>query len=114
MTRSINEVAVVQDWSNRQVRKHYQRELSGSLGNLLSRITAPKLVARLPQIDLVPRGSSDLAEVHPEDKALHKLLDGLPGLVEEYMNNFQTGRVLEAVVDCLNEVSAFVRFRLVK
>ncbi|KAJ1302733.1 hypothetical protein OPQ81_003046 [Rhizoctonia solani] len=32
------------DWSHNQARKHYQRELSGSLGNLVSRITAPKLL----------------------------------------------------------------------
>lgn len=96
------------DWSNRQVRKHYQRELSGSLGNLLSRITAPKLVARLPHIDLTPRGSTDLTKVHPEDIALHKLLDALPGVVEGYMGNFQTGRVLEAVVECLNEANRHI------
>lgn len=94
------------DWSSNQVRKHYQRELAGSLGNLLFRITAPRLVARLPPVDLTLRPSVIFNEVHSDDASINQSLKQLPSIVDRYMENFQIGRVLEAVVDCLNEVSA--------
>ncbi|KAG8714025.1 methionyl-tRNA synthetase [Ceratobasidium sp. 395] len=96
------------DWSHRQCRKHYNRELAGSLGNLLSRITAPKLLQRLPTPDSTPRPSINVKDVHPEDQALHRMLDALPGLVERYMSQFQIGRVPEAIVECLNEANRHI------
>ncbi|QRV80422.1 methionyl-tRNA synthetase [Ceratobasidium sp. AG-Ba] len=96
------------DWSHRQCRKHYNRELSGSFGNLLSRITAPRLLQRLPTLDSTPKPSTPIDDLHPEDAAIHKALAALPGLVENYMSNFQLGRTLEAVVECLNEANRHI------
>ncbi|CAE6428683.1 unnamed protein product [Rhizoctonia solani] len=92
------------DWSHNQAQKHYQRELSGSLGNLVSRITAPKLLARLPEIDKALKPTAVVQDIHPEDAQLNRLLDQLPSLVEGYMDRLQIGRVPEAIVECLNEV----------
>ncbi|KAB5594508.1 Methionyl-tRNA synthetase [Ceratobasidium theobromae] len=96
------------DWSSNQVRKHYQRELAGSLGNLLFRITAPRLVARLPPVDLTLRPSVIFNEVHSDDASINQSLKQLPSIVDRYMENFQIGRVLEAVVDCLNEANRHI------
>ncbi|CAE6514677.1 unnamed protein product [Rhizoctonia solani] len=96
------------DWSHNQARKHYQRELSGSLGNLLSRITAPKLVARLPEVDKTLKPASIVQDIHPEDARLNQLLDQLPSLVEGYMDRLQIGRVPEAIVECLNEANRHI------
>ncbi|KAG8737071.1 methionyl-tRNA synthetase [Ceratobasidium sp. 414] len=105
-----NELRALQDWSHRQCRKHYNRELAGSFGNLLSRVTAPKLLNRLPALDFTPKPSTNIEDVHPEDQALHKMLDALPGLVEGYMTNFQIGRVLEAIVECLNMANRHITY----
>ncbi|KAF8688652.1 Class-I aminoacyl-tRNA synthetase, partial [Rhizoctonia solani] len=96
------------DWSNNQARKHYQRELSGSLGNLLSRITAPKLLARLPEVDKALKPAVVVRDIHPGDARLNRLLDQLPNLVEGYMDRLQIGRVPEAIVECLNEANRHI------
>ncbi|CAE6406518.1 unnamed protein product [Rhizoctonia solani] len=96
------------DWSHNQARKHYQRELSGSLGNLLSRITAPKLLARLPEVDKALKPAAVVQDIHPEDARLNWLLDRLPSLVEGYMDRLQIGRVPEAIVECLNEANRHI------
>ncbi|KAG9076006.1 methionyl-tRNA synthetase, partial [Ceratobasidium sp. UAMH 11750] len=96
------------DWSHRQCRKHYNRELSGSFGNLLSRVTAPRFLQRLPKLDFTAKPSTSIEYVHPEDQTLHKMLDALPGLVEGYMAKFQIGRVPEAIVECLNEANRHI------
>jgi hypothetical protein len=74
------------------------------MGNLLSRVTAPKLVEHILPVDLTLKPSA-ITEVHPEDATLNRLLDQLPSIVEGYMDKFQISRVPEAVVECLNEVS---------
>ncbi|KDN49077.1 hypothetical protein RSAG8_02430, partial [Rhizoctonia solani AG-8 WAC10335] len=96
------------DWSHNQAQKHYQRELSGSLGNLVSRITAPKLLARLPEIDKALKPTAVVQDIHPEDAQLNRLLDQLPSLVEGYMDRLQIGRVPEAIVECLNEANRHI------
>ncbi|KAG8763948.1 methionyl-tRNA synthetase [Ceratobasidium sp. 423] len=96
------------DWSHNQALKHYQRELSGSLGNLLSRVTAPKLVARLPEVDKTLKPASIVQDIHPEDARLNQLLDQLPSLAEGYMGQLQIGRVPEAIVECLNEANRHI------
>ncbi|CAE6416600.1 unnamed protein product [Rhizoctonia solani] len=96
------------DWSHNQARKHYQRELSGSLGNLVSRITAPKLLARLPEIDKALKPTAVVQDIHPDDARLNRLLDHLPGLVEGYMDRLQIGRVPEAIIECLNEANRHI------
>ncbi|KAG8942018.1 methionyl-tRNA synthetase, partial [Tulasnella sp. 408] len=37
------------DWSDAQVKKHYQRDLASMIGNLCNRINSEKLVAKLPE-----------------------------------------------------------------
>ncbi|CAE6442460.1 unnamed protein product [Rhizoctonia solani] len=96
------------DWSHNQAQKHYQRELSGSLGNLVSRITAPKILDRLPEIDKALKPTGVVQDIHPEDVQLNRLLDQLPSLVEGYMDRLQIGRVPETIVECLNEANRHI------
>ncbi|CAE7203139.1 unnamed protein product [Rhizoctonia solani] len=96
------------DWSHNQAHKHYQRELSGSLGNLVFRIIAPKFLARLPEIDKALKPTTIIQDIHPEDAQLNRLLDQLPSLVEGYMDRLQIGRVPEAIVECLNEANRHI------
>lgn len=63
--------------------EYYRKYLQGQLGNLLSRVTAPKIQARL--LELGPQASEegwimiDKPQAHGEGAKLENMLQSLPG-----------------------------------
>ena len=95
---------------------HYQRDLRGVQGNILSRVTTAKLrdavlaslpppVAQAP--DTIQSVLNEIAyiQVHAEDVVLRKMLLDLPGRVEAYFEAYELGKALECISNCLIEVS---------
>lgn len=70
-----NKTAVMIDWAPERVAEHYRKELGGQLGNLLSRISTPKLWNRFPS-----GLRSGTGVFYPPPKIWHRLPDGLKSI----------------------------------
>jgi methionyl-tRNA synthetase len=101
------------DWSELQILKHYNHDLRGIIGNLLSRVTAPKLHDALAAFGLNSDPSEDVAsyislgKASEEDLLIKSVLEGLPSRVEHHFANFEIGKALEAIYDALDKVLIF-------
>lgn len=87
------------EWSETQLHIQYNRELRGILGNLLSRVTTPKLHATL----LKPSTEATIP-VDGQDGRIREMLQALPELVDTHFSELEIGKALDCIVDCLNEV----------
>jgi len=90
------------DYSAAEVDKFYRKELAGQMGNLLSRLSAKKLIARLPSPEAL---YTQPATVAPDDERLAKLLINLPDQFDAHMAQFEVQRALVAAFDVLNEAN---------
>ncbi|KAF9509338.1 hypothetical protein BS47DRAFT_159750 [Hydnum rufescens UP504] len=99
------------DWSELQILKHYNHDLRGIIGNLLSRVTAPKLHDALaafgPNSDSPEDVASyiSLGKAGEEDLLIKSVLEGLPNRVEHHFANFEIGKALEAIYDALDKAN---------
>ncbi|KAG8934988.1 methionyl-tRNA synthetase [Tulasnella sp. 418] len=107
------------DWSNEQVKKHYQRDLAGILGNLPMRIRALK---RLPESYVAVHGESSSGNeaaytlrVDPDNTAdipIHQMIYGeqegdVLTRFEDRMNKLQISKAVELTIDMVTEANAF-------
>ncbi|EHS64831.1 methionyl-tRNA synthetase [Puccinia graminis f. sp. tritici CRL 75-36-700-3] len=92
------------DWAPNRLDEHYRKDLLGQLGNLLARISAPKLWNRLPPgrrsgaSILFPPGSK--TEIEGAD-SLQRLLLQLPGELDGHMKSFEIPKALKSIFDVL-------------
>ncbi|WFD45175.1 methionine--tRNA ligase [Malassezia psittaci] len=96
------------DYSESYLQEFQRKYLQGQLGNLLSRILAPKIQARLWE-----RASSDRTipapELHLQDDALVTSLQALPDIFDRHMQSFELGRALQSVFDVLGTTNELVQ-----
>ncbi|KAI7938736.1 hypothetical protein MJO28_014315 [Puccinia striiformis f. sp. tritici] len=92
------------DWAPNRLDEHYRKDLLGQLGNLLARISAPKLWNKLP-----PGRRSGASILFPPSyqtqlqgsDLLQKLLRGLPNELDDHMNSFEIPKALKSIFDVL-------------
>ncbi|PLW06158.1 hypothetical protein PCANC_02710 [Puccinia coronata f. sp. avenae] len=92
------------DWAPDRLDEHYRKDLLGQLGNLLARISAPKLWNRLPpgrrsgaSILFPPGSEAKLEGAEP----LQKLLRQLPNELDGHMRTFEIPKALKSIFDVL-------------
>lgn len=90
------------DWSAQELERFYRKDLAGQLGNLLSRLQAPKLIARLPAPEAL---FTRPAAVEPEDEALVRMLEDLPAEFERNMEQLEVHRALAVAFEALYEAN---------
>lgn len=110
------------DWSEEQLKTVYNHDLRNVLGNLLGRVTAPKLSTALSNAQPYIAQMSDQAktglsyaslldDANPafsaEDKELKQTLTDVKTDVEQLMDDFEYGRALERIQECLVKVRIF-------
>lgn len=92
--------------------EYHRKYLQGQLGNLLSRICAPKIHARLegfprdPETEVLIRPTKQEVEAVSDEQdalalcqALEQNLIDLPSKVDELMANFEVGKALELILE---------------
>lgn len=122
----------VADWAPDRVDEHYRKDLAGQLGNLLARISTPKLWSRFPpelrsgtSLFYPPSSPTSASE---DNKQLAARISDLPGTslfvqslsagfdvadccakrsaeFERLMTAFEIPRALKAIFDVLADVS---------
>ncbi|KAH9816403.1 hypothetical protein DFH28DRAFT_1159537 [Melampsora americana] len=98
------------DWAPDRVDEHYRKDLAGQLGNLLSRISNPKLWSRFP-IGL----KSGTGLFYPpqsfkleRSKALADLISNLPDEVDRSMSSFEIPKALKVIFQVLTESNRLI------
>lgn len=96
------------DYSEAQLQEFQRKYLQGQLGNLLSRVLAPKIQARL-----VAHAASDAALAAPQlvedDVALTSAIAALPSRFDAHMDAFELSRALQAVFEVLALTNEYVQ-----
>lgn len=102
------------DWSEATLLEFHRKQLQGQLGNLVSRILAPKLQARLvehaKQND--HRHDGNWVVGKPErtfEASIVDTLESLPARVDEHFKAFEVHRALEAVSEAVGEVNEMLQ-----
>lgn len=90
------------DYSAAEVDKFYRKDLAGQMGNLLSRLSAKKLIARLPSPDAL---YTQPATVTSDDAKLLELLSSLSVQFDHHMSTFEVQKALAAAFDVLTEAN---------
>jgi len=92
------------DWAPNRLDEHYRKDLLGQLGNLLARISAPKLWNRLPpgrrsgaSILFPPASNTQLEGA----EALQDVLRQLPDELDNHMRAFEIPKALKSIFDVL-------------
>lgn len=87
------------DYSEAQLQEFQRKYLQGQLGNLLSRVLAPKIQARLTERASGAQVAAPM--LVEEDVALATGLAALPAAFDAHMASFELGRALQAVFEVL-------------
>ncbi len=92
------------DFSHNTLVEYHRKHLQGQLGNLLSRVLAPKILARLGPSE----GSIEIArpKTDPRTEELQRSLEALPHRFDGLMADFELSKALEAVFESIARVSA--------
>ena len=103
---SLTDESASSDYSQKSLLELHRKSLQGQLGNLLSRISAPKILARLIEKDGASQSVTfRMPEDHVSSEALGSLLSGLPIQVDNYMQKFEVSKALEAIFEAIAAVS---------
>jgi methionyl-tRNA synthetase len=103
---SLTDEIASSDYSQKSLLELHRKSLQGQLGNLLSRISAPKILARLIEKDGASQSVTfRMPEDHVSSEALGSLLSGLPIQVDNYMQKFEVSKALEAIFEAIAAVS---------
>lgn len=100
------------DWAPDRLDEHYRKELLGQLGNLLSRISTPKLWNKLP-----PGRRSGGSILFPPDsqssiqgsQELENQLKQLPNELDNHMKAFEIPKALKSIFDVLTGANRFLQ-----
>lgn len=98
------------DWAPDRVDEHYRKDLAGQLGNLLSRISNPKLWSRFP----VGLRSGTGLFYPPQSfklersKALADLISDLPDEVDRSIKSFEIPKALKSIFQVLTESNRLI------
>ncbi|KAG0147646.1 hypothetical protein CROQUDRAFT_42511 [Cronartium quercuum f. sp. fusiforme G11] len=100
------------DWAPERVTEHYRKELAGQLGNLLSRISAPRLWSRFP-----PGLRSGTGLFYPPSNeelvserrcVMSDRIEQLPDEVERLMGAFEIPKALKSIFDVLTDANRLI------
>jgi methionyl-tRNA synthetase len=94
-------ICSITDYSPAELDSH-QRILASQLGNLLSRISSPKLQKRF--LKAVEEATSTIIAPADEDKKLIDLLTNVKQRVEDRLDRLEISRALEEAMDLVFEV----------
>ncbi|WFC96413.1 methionine--tRNA ligase [Malassezia brasiliensis] len=96
------------DYSEAQLQEFQRKYLQGQLGNLLSRVLAPKIQARLVEhaVPDAPLAAPALVEA---DAALVEAIAALPARFDAHMDAFELSRALQAVFEVLALANEYVQ-----
>ena len=98
------------DWSEEHIAIHYDRDLRGVMGNLLSRVTSPAFTS------LVTSSGRGTEEKHTvasyalldqnisEDALIRQMLEEASQKFERHFSRFEIGKALKVAMDLVNEV----------
>ncbi|KAF8337627.1 putative methionyl-tRNA synthetase [Cantharellus anzutake] len=104
------------NWSEEQIVNHYNRDLRGVLGNLVSRITSPGLTSLLNSLASEEGHSVTsyalLDKNLPEDAIIKRMLEEAPSKFEQHFSQFEIGKALEIPMGLVNEANRhFIHLR---
>ncbi|KAK0552932.1 methionyl-tRNA synthetase [Tilletia horrida] len=101
-------LATDSDYSDEQILEYHRKYLQGQIGNLASRMIAPKILGRLlPNDERQDEDQTSTSEVeipqpdsvHTEDAGLDEQLRKLPIIFDTHMQRFEFSKALQAVHD---------------
>ncbi|KAI8460057.1 tRNA synthetases class I (M)-domain-containing protein [Phakopsora pachyrhizi] len=100
------------DWAPDRLDEHYRKDLSGQLGNLLGRISAPKLWGRLPpgrKSGTALFSPPETCRRNPEMLKLYDLLAHAPDRFALSMDALEVPKALKEVFDVLSEANRLIQ-----
>ncbi|PWZ01289.1 putative METHIONYL-TRNA SYNTHETASE, mitochondrial [Testicularia cyperi] len=109
------------DYNPATLLEFHRKYLQGQLGNLVSRISSPKIHARLAELHsdvnkIIPRPSAQEIEALLDEntrqlaQALESNLIALPGKVDALMDAFEVSKAIELVIeDTIGQTNEFVQ-----
>lgn len=95
------------DYSAAQLHEFQRKYLQGQLGNLLSRVLAPKIQARL--VDRAVDGAVAAPMLVEDDAPLAAAVAALPAAFDAHVARFELGRALQSVFDVLGLANEHVQ-----
>jgi methionyl-tRNA synthetase len=90
------------DYGNNFIVERYKKGLQGGLGNLVSRITRPKIWKVQDAVEAAKDGK--LGEVGPSTESQVGMLEELPGKVSAKMDQLNPGAALQVIMDAVYQV----------
>ncbi|KAK4053122.1 methionyl-tRNA synthetase [Microbotryomycetes sp. JL201] len=94
------------DYSAQEIEGFYKKSLMGQLGNLLSRTSNEKLVAKLSDPGLLVRMPN---KVESEDEKIVEMLKDLPKSFDNHMASFDVHKALSTIFDTISESNKHIQ-----